>query len=54
MAKVNLICDNCGKAFFEDDRSLAGWTRIILKERTLCPDCCLDKGISKRKEVKEE
>ena len=52
MAKVKLMCENCGKEFFEDGRSLAGWTRIILKERTLCPDCYLDKGISKRKEIK--
>ena len=45
---VKLTCENCGKEFHEDDRSLAGWTRIILKEKTLCPEC-LDKGISKRK-----
>ena len=47
---VKLTCESCGKGFYEDNRSLAGWTRIILKEKTLCPKC-LDKGISKRKGV---
>ena len=42
---IKLTCENCGKEFYEDDRSLAGWTRIILKERTLCPECRRKDGI---------